>query len=54
MSANVAISSSVVNESKSIPASVNAWSVGANTVNGPSPCSVETKSALVRAATSES
>ena len=51
MSARTAISSSVVNESKSIPASVNAWSVGANTVNGPSPCKVDTKLALDSAAT---
>ncbi len=54
MSTNVAISSSVLNESKSIPAAVNASSVGAKTVKGPSPESVVTKSARSRAATSES
>ena len=53
MSASTAICSSVVKVDKSIPASVNAWSVGANTVNGPSPCRVETRLAFARAATSE-
>ena len=48
------MSSSVVNASKSIPASANAWSVGAKTVNGPVLCMVLTKSAFTSAATSES
>ena len=42
MSVSVAISSSVVNAAKSIPASANAWSLGANTVKGPSLCNVAT------------
>ena len=36
---------------RSIPASVNAWSVGAKTVNGPSPCKVATNDACVKAET---
>ena len=54
MSASAAISSAVSKVERSIPAAVNASSVGANTVNGPSPCNVVTRSALVNAATSES
>ena len=54
MSTSAAISSSVLNESRSIPAAVNASSVGANTVNGPSPERVSIKSARSRAATNES
>ena len=54
MSTSVVISSSVLKESRSIPAAVNASSVGANTVNGPSPDSVSIRSARSRAATKES
>ena len=54
MSASVAIDSLSLKVFRSIPASVNAWSVGANTVNGPSACSADTKFALASAATSES
>ena len=43
MSTSVAFSSSVSNVARSIPASVNAWSVGAKTVNGPVPCRVATR-----------
>ena len=53
MSASVAISASVTKVSRSIPAAVNAASVGANTVNGPSACRAVTRSALARAATRE-
>ena len=41
------------NDAKSIPASANAWSVGAKTVNGPSPDSVDARPACVSAATRE-
>ena len=51
---SVAFSSSVSKLARSIPAAVNAASVGAKTVNGPAPCRVATKSACVNAATSES
>ena len=54
MSVSVALPSSLSSAAKSIPASVKAWSVGANTVNGPSPSSVATNSACVSAATNES
>ena len=53
MSAKVAISSAVSKESRSIPAAVKAASVGANTVNGPSACRADTRSAAVNAATKE-
>ena len=53
MSASVAISSTVLNADKSTPAAANASSVGANTVNGPAPLSVDTSSACATAATSE-
>ena len=43
--------SGVSNAFKSISASVNAWSVGAKTVNGPFPCNVERRSACTIAAT---
>ena len=49
----MAFSSSVSKDAKSIPAAVNASSVGANTVNGPSPESVETSPAWLNAATRE-
>ncbi len=48
---SVAFSSSVSKVVRSIPKSANAWSVGANTVNGPSPCRVETNPACAKAAT---
>ena len=41
----MAFPSAVFKSAKFIPASENAWSVGAKTVNGPGPCSVESKSA---------
>ena len=53
MSTKVAISSSVSNVDRSIPAAANASSVGANTVYGPSPCKVVTKLALPSASTSD-
>ena len=53
MSTKVAFSASVSNVDKSIPAAVKAASVGANTVNGPVPCSVVTRFAWARAATSD-
>ena len=54
ISARVAFSSSVSNVDKSIPASWKAVSVGAKTVNGPSPCKTETRLACASAATSAS
>ena len=51
MSTSVAFSASVSKLDRSIPAAVNAASVGAKTVNGPVPCSVPTRLAWVRAAT---
>ena len=51
MSVSVASPASVVNSERSIPAAVKAASVGANTVNGPTPCSVSTKLAWASAAT---
>ena len=54
MSTSVAFSSGVSNSAKSIPAAANAASVGAKTVNGPSPCRVSTSPACVSAATNES
>ena len=54
MSTRVAFSSSVSKEARSIPAAANAASVGAKTVNGPSPCSAVTRSAWSSAATRES
>ena len=53
MSTNVAFSSSVSKDARSIPAAANAASVGANTVKGPSACNADTKSAAVKAATKE-
>ena len=53
ISVSVAFSSSVLKSARLIPASVNAWSVGAKTVNGPSPSRVDTRSAWAKAATSE-
>ncbi len=53
MSDRVALPSGVSSAAKSIPASANAWSVGAKTVKGPSPCSVVSNSACITAATSE-
>ena len=49
----MALPSGVSSEAKSIPASVNAWSVGAKTVNGPVPWSVSNSSAWITPATSE-
>ena len=40
MSLNVATPSGVSRDARSMPASMKAWSVGAKTVNGPSPCNV--------------
>ena len=54
ISESVAFSSGVSKSLRSIPASAKAWSVGANTVNGPVPCKVVTKPAWDNAATSES
>ena len=54
MSDSAALPSGVSSEARSIPASANAWSVGANRVNGPSPCRVVSNSAWITAATSES
>ena len=51
---SVAFSSGVSKSSRMIPASAKAWSVGANTVNGPVPWSVATSPAWARAATNES
>ena len=53
MSVKVALPSGVLSAARSIPASTNAWSVGANTVNGPSPSRVGSNSAWITAATSE-
>ena len=50
----MAFSSSVSKVDRSIPAFAKASSVGANTVKGPSPDSVVTRSACVKAATRES
>ena len=54
ISARIDLFSGESNVAKSIPASANAWSVGAKTVNGPSPCRVVSNSACITAATSES
>ena len=54
MLVSAALPSSLSRAAKSTPAAVNASSVGAKTVNGPSPCSVESNSAWITAATSES
>ena len=54
MEVRVAFSSGVSKVLRSMPASANATSVGANTVKGPAPWSVVTRSACVKAATSES
>ena len=51
MSTKVAFSSSVSKAAKSKPASANAWSVGAKTVNGPSPCRAPTRPACDSAET---
>ena len=51
MSTRVWFSSGVSNVDKSIPAAVNAASVGANTVNGPSPSKVVTRLAWISACT---
>ncbi len=53
ISANRDISSVDSYADKSKPAAVKASSVGANTVNGPVPSKVVTRSALARAATSD-
>ena len=54
MSTRVAFSSSVSKVVRSIPAAAKASSVGAKTVNGPSPCRAVTRSAWTKAATRES
>ena len=54
MSISVAFFSSVSKDVRSIPAAANASSVGANTVNGPSPDNVATSPAWLNAATKES
>ena len=54
MSVSVAFNSGVLKFARSIPASAKAWSVGANTVNGPLPDNAPTKSACASAATNES
>ena len=45
MSARVTLPSGVSSAARLIPASLNAWSVGAKTVNGPGPSRVASKSA---------
>ena len=45
MSVRVALPSSLSSAARSIPAAAKASSVGANTVNGPSPCRVASSSA---------
>ena len=54
MSVSAAFPSSLSRAARSTPAAVKASSVGANTVKGPSPCNVESNSAWITAATSES
>ena len=54
MSVRVALPSSLSRAARSIPAAANASSVGAKTVNGPSPWRVASSSAWITAATSES
>ena len=51
MSVSAAFPSIVLREARSIPASVNAWSVGAKSVNGPEPCNVSNNSAWTTAET---
>ena len=53
MLAKAVLPSSVSRASRSIPAAAKASSVGAKTVNGPSPCRVVTRSAWASAATRE-
>ena len=53
MSVSVALPSSLSSAARSIPAAANASSVGAKTVNGPSPCNVVNSSAWTTAATKE-
>ena len=50
----MSFSSGVSKSARSIPASANAWSVGANTVKGPVPSRVDTRFACAKAATRES
>ena len=45
MSERAAFPSTVSSEARSMPASAKAWSVGAKSVNGPSPCNVSNNSA---------
>ena len=52
MSVKAALPSSLSSAARSIPAAVNASSVGAKTVNGPSPWRVVSSSACTTAATS--
>ena len=54
MSDRAAFPSTVSKAARSIPASVNAWSVGAKIVKGPGPCRVSSNSAWITAATRES
>ena len=51
MSARAALPSVVSRAAKSIPASVNAWSVGAKRVKGPAVCRVASRSAWITAST---
>ena len=53
MSVRAALPSSVSRDARSMPAAANASSVGAKTVNGPSPCSVDSSSACTTAATKD-
>ena len=54
MSESVAKPSSLFRAFRSIPAAVNASSVGAKTVKGPSPCNVDNRFAWITAATRDS
>ena len=54
ISVSAAFPSGVSRAARSMPASANAWSVGAKTVNGPVPCRVSNSSAWITPATSES
>ena len=51
ISCRVALPCGLSSAARSIPASANAWSVGANTVNGPGPSKVESRSACNTALT---
>ena len=53
ISVSAALPSGVSRAARSIPASANAWSVGAKSVNGPVPWSVSSNSACITALTNE-